>query len=426
MSLIDRVRYYDGEFLRAFDFGDEQTYHLEMRRRLNRYLHLYGIVRGLDLSESTDGGVTQITITPGVAIDAFGREIYVFAGYTLGDADVTANRLTATTYDVWLRYNKTPSTPPSAGYGVCNQANQYTRWTESFSVVLLQSPSAPFTNPAFTDQDSDDPSQDGVGVFLGTVQVNPASPTAQFYNPQLDKRHFLGLIAQRIHAPFGYDAPVAASGGGPLPILTQQGPRHPPVSLEIEPNIFAGRNLILGQDFDMTGANTTFKASTPTQTTGNAKIAGNLFVQGNIYSNTTDPKTGFPVWIDIPSYISQLVQQSAPDVQVGVATVSPVPVTANAGAYASASTPISVTSALPKVSTFVSFAFVSQFEFDTQTNVNSLGGAQVQLSINSVVPTLPPSGNNCTTNVTWIAGPATGVFSAIANFQITAVFICFP
>src|SRR5580693_1874356 len=122
MSLIDRVRYYDGEFLRAFDFADEQTYHLEMRRRLNRYLHLYGIVRGLDLSKSTDGGVTQITVTPGVAIDAFGREIYVFAGYTLGDADITANRLTATTYDVWLRYNKTPSTPPSAGYGVCNQA----------------------------------------------------------------------------------------------------------------------------------------------------------------------------------------------------------------------------------------------------------------------------------------------------------------
>jgi hypothetical protein len=105
-----------------------------------------------------------------------------------------------------------------------------------------------------------------------------------------------------------------------------------------------------------------------------------------------------------------------------------VPVTSSVAfpGYASATTPISVTSALPKVSTFVSFAFVSQFEFDTQTNVNSLGGAQVQLSINSVVPTLPPSGNNCTTNVTWIAGPANGVFSAIANFQITAVFICFP
>ena len=32
---IERLRYYDGEYLRSYDFTDEQAYHIEMRRRLN-------------------------------------------------------------------------------------------------------------------------------------------------------------------------------------------------------------------------------------------------------------------------------------------------------------------------------------------------------------------------------------------------------
>jgi len=69
VSTIDRIRYYDGEFLRAFDFDDEQVYHLEMRRRLNRYLHLYGIAQGLDLVVSTDS--VGVTLPAGLAIDAY-------------------------------------------------------------------------------------------------------------------------------------------------------------------------------------------------------------------------------------------------------------------------------------------------------------------------------------------------------------------
>ncbi len=109
--------------------GDEQTYHMEMRRRLNRYLHLHGIAEGLQLNQDTEGTISEVSILPGMAIDAFGREIYVFAPYTFGDADIAANRIsTAGLYDVWLRYNKTAATPPSSGYAACNQTDQYTRW----------------------------------------------------------------------------------------------------------------------------------------------------------------------------------------------------------------------------------------------------------------------------------------------------------
>jgi len=415
MTPIDRIRYYDGEFLRAFDFTDEQTYHMEMRRRLNRYLHLYGIVRGLELtSPPAQGGVEQVSIQPGLAIDAFGREIYLFAPYTLGDADVTANRLTNGTYDVWIRYNRTASTPPSAGYSSCNQANQYTRWTESYVVVLLPSPSSPFKNPAFADEDMDDPSEDDVGVLLGTVTVDPTSPTAQFSNPMVRHRHFWGVIAQQIQGPPGYDATKNFN------LAVKQSASNPPVSLGVGPNIFAGQNLIVGPDFDLAPNP---KTTVPTlNSPGTMKVAADMFVQGQIYSSIPD-SSNVPQWLGLSAYVQQLVQQSMPDVKV-VPSLTQI-VTAGTPGYVMGSTPITATSSLTSVGSFIAFAFVSQFQFDTQTNLSTLGGGQVQLAVTSVTPN-PPSGNKCTANVNWTAGPATGAFSAIANFTLTGVFICFP
>jgi hypothetical protein len=418
VSPIDRVRYYDGEFLRAFDFSDEQTYHMEMRRRLNRYLHLYGIVQGLELVDSIEGGVEQVSIQPGLAIDAFGREIFVFAPYVLGDADIRTNRLIKNTYDVWLRYNKIPTTPPSAGYGLCNQANQYTRWTESFSVVLLQSPSSPFTNPAFTDTDGDDASQDDVGVLLGTVSVDPTSPNAQFASPVFHHRHFWGQIAQRIITPPGYDATQTFN------LANKQTPRDPPVSLDIEPNVFAKQNLIVGADFAL-AANPNTKPVPVPANPGTVKIAGDLLVQGNLYLSISD-NNNVPQWPLLKDYVKQLVQQSTPDIQTTTSLKVMVPFTTPG--FVSSTVQISVTSNLAKVSSFVAFACVSQWQFDTEDNIKTLGTSQIQLAIFKPVPNPVSGGNFCSAEVPYTVGPATGLggFSAIASFTLSAIFICFP
>ena len=419
MGLIDRIRYYDGEFLRAVDFSDEQSYHLEMRRRINRYLHLYGIVQGLQVSGNTGG----VSILPGMAIDAYGREIYVFQPYTLGDNDISNNRITkADNYDVWLRYQKTAGTPPSSGYGNCNQTNQYTRWAESYSVVLLRNPSHPFTIPTFATDDEDNPTQDQVGVLLGTVSVAPGT-SSEFTTTTLTEPHFLGVIAQRIHTPFPYDATQS------FQFQNKQSPRNPAVSLEIEPNIFAKQNLILGPDFDLTqtsgGVGITPSPAFGTSP-GSAKIAGDLVVQGNIYSFIPATGGASPQWLGLSAYVQQLVTQSMPDFIVSSPpTPVVVAVNPNNGSYVSSSTPILVTSnKIPQITSFTAFAYINQFQFDTQTNVGSLGGLQVKLSIDSIVPQRP-AGNACTINVNWTAGPATGVFSAINNFELTGVFICF-
>lgn len=72
---IKRLNFFTGQFLQKEDFLDEQQYHMAMRRHGNRVLY-FG--KGI-LDESgfrvNDVGTGKIEVTPGIAIDAEGREI---------------------------------------------------------------------------------------------------------------------------------------------------------------------------------------------------------------------------------------------------------------------------------------------------------------------------------------------------------------
>lgn len=437
MSTIDRLLYYDGEFLRAFDFSDEQTYHMEMRRRLNRYLHLYGIVRGLQLYEDIQSGIHEVSILPGLAIDAFGREIYMFVPYTLGDQDIQNARIPAGggPYDVWLRYNKTAQTPPSAGYNNCNQINQYTRWLENFSVVLLASPSNPFTPPAFTDEDTDDPTQDQVGVLLGTVFVAPTSATATFSQAQFDPARcaLIGAIAQRIQIPPGWDATQPPAGSQFQPFnfwnqnipVTPNTPLNPPASLEIEPNVFLDQNLIVGPDFVLSSTPTTTIQITPQQvsTPGSVKVAGDLFVQGNIYSPTS-PSPGTLQWSGLSALVPQLVTASAPDILVDRQVIAfPNPMPADPGPVSSfTQSAILTTSRLNAIGKIVPIAFVISNTFDSSIPA---AGDFVELSVDSVSSRILANATQCTVTANWTAGPVRGGKCAFNTFTIFFIAVCF-
>jgi hypothetical protein len=73
---IKRLHYFDHQFLVEADFTDEQKYHLDMRRRLNRVLHTFGIAEGLEVVKKTN---KIVTVRPGVAIDHLGREMILEA-----------------------------------------------------------------------------------------------------------------------------------------------------------------------------------------------------------------------------------------------------------------------------------------------------------------------------------------------------------
>lgn len=70
-----RNRYFYGELLDVFHFELEQNYLNGKRWLLNRYVGGYGVVWGLSVQLTQDG--KHVVVSPGLAIDKWGREIIV-------------------------------------------------------------------------------------------------------------------------------------------------------------------------------------------------------------------------------------------------------------------------------------------------------------------------------------------------------------
>jgi hypothetical protein len=77
-----RARYFHGMLMSERDFNEEQIYHNEKRKLLNRMLHGWGVVCGLKMEPTIPPG-PGIGITPGLALDSAGNEIFVGNSYTL-------------------------------------------------------------------------------------------------------------------------------------------------------------------------------------------------------------------------------------------------------------------------------------------------------------------------------------------------------
>ncbi|HEX5734699.1 MAG TPA: hypothetical protein VF131_17845 [Blastocatellia bacterium] len=74
MADIKRPNYFTSQLLGEDDFREEQSYHLDMRRRHNRSLHTWGVVKGLEINKPSASS-NQFSVSPGMAIDSEGREI---------------------------------------------------------------------------------------------------------------------------------------------------------------------------------------------------------------------------------------------------------------------------------------------------------------------------------------------------------------
>jgi hypothetical protein len=76
---IERVHYFDYQFLTAKDFKDEQNYHIQMRKLQNKYTFSPGIVDGLTVRT---GDQRSVIVDPGMAIDEDGQAIIVSEALT--------------------------------------------------------------------------------------------------------------------------------------------------------------------------------------------------------------------------------------------------------------------------------------------------------------------------------------------------------
>lgn len=348
---IERLNYYEREYLRSPDLIAEQNYHMEMRRRLNLALHLWGIVEGLDvkLGEVVPGAPAQYYISPGMAIDAYGREIFLFAPYILSEDDVQRNRITLPgRYSLFIAYATDLTTPPAAGFAVCDLSDQYTRRHESYQIIIsnqLDDSVDPkkATIPSATDELSDDPAKKPWPVRLGSVDVDASLAIT---NAWPKNRTYIGVRAQRIEAPVATLGDSAPDANRPI---------------SVEADLRARRNLIVGKDFEVLKADTT---PTPTvdpfpSKKGNLKVRHDLFMRGDFYK-LVDTK-----WLALKEYLATLM----PDIHMNTIPIAITP--DNLHDPSLGTVPFTLTSKLPSASSATIMAAIAGIEWKTRDEVNT-------------------------------------------------------
>jgi hypothetical protein len=171
---IERLNYYEGEFLGAVDFQAEQLYHRGMRRRHNLGQHTWGIVTGLELAQAPNGGMSgsntavDVYLQPGMAVDAFGREIVV-----LGQAQVVESMLAAfydpntnaapVTIYLWIAYRDTLLQPSADTCASSNTTDAYSRVEETYTLTATATSASPANSQIVVDGVQITPGTSGTG-----------------------------------------------------------------------------------------------------------------------------------------------------------------------------------------------------------------------------------------------------------------------
>lgn len=204
-----RARYFHGMLLTDRDFREEQMYHNEKRKLLNKMLHGWGVVCGLDIQ--WEKGKSAITIKPGMALDCHGNEIVVCEPCGVDLASVICKTGTvpakkpmtsqeceklgtqqSNTFYVGVRYKEVPTDPVpvyAPGGGCEEKVCEYSRIREGFCVKIF---------------DHDHP---------------PQQPQGKSISPSLIKRFF-----DNCHGEAGFwtiQRGNAQDGGGSQIILSQ-------------------------------------------------------------------------------------------------------------------------------------------------------------------------------------------------------------
>jgi hypothetical protein len=137
MSAVSAVRpsFFEGQYLGAEDLKAIVDYFRSRDARALLSSHGWGIAAGLQLVLSEIApGEFQLTVTPGVAIDGYGRLVTV----TEPTAAPTEKLLGIATgpVKIWLRYGETPIREGRAGFASCGAEDEFARIEESFVIEV--------------------------------------------------------------------------------------------------------------------------------------------------------------------------------------------------------------------------------------------------------------------------------------------------
>ena len=147
-NAFERNNYYFGKLMKAQDFEIEQSYFNRKRWLINRMVHGWGVVYGLDVKQIKDD-LTKVSIEPGFAIDCCGREILVCEQKVISlkpeEADCSEENRTVqgepTKYSICLRFKecKTERFPALYLSGSCDQKEkcQFNRINDWFEIKVV-------------------------------------------------------------------------------------------------------------------------------------------------------------------------------------------------------------------------------------------------------------------------------------------------
>jgi len=426
-ATIERIHFEERQYLRSYDWTAEQAYHMEMRRRLNVALHLWGIVDGLDLRkrDSVPGIPDQFFISRGMAIDAYGREIVVAVDYVLSEDDIRVNRIEAAG-DYWLSiaYERNLGTPPAPGFRLCDVTDQYTRWLESYDVLITaDDPLATSIEPGVSDPLSDDPAKKPWPVTLGKVRiaVDPTTTKLRITQVFVEQRPYIGLRAQRVVAPVASIAAGVAEAKRPI---------------TVEPDLLELKNLAIGEDFfvDKNKVQPPPAAATFPTETGNLKVATDAFFRGEVYKFIDPPGQ----WIPLKDYASQLL----PDIAAASLTIQTAATAPDHNPSTDTVTVPAIVTRLKAPSNVSLIAAIVGVEELSQGNratweshINGNANAKTATRILEVVPvtdingnptsTTVPVGQNVQYNFTlrWTVGPTQSTTLTDPRLLITKIFV---
>ncbi len=139
----ERNRYFYGKLLSVDDFEAEQKYMNDKRRLINRFMHGFGIVCGLNVIRAGDGAVC---VEAGVALDFSGREIILDEPVTrkLSEIDGFASYAVNDKHNSYLylcidyaEYDKNPVYSITGGNTNSEQL-QYNRTAEGYHLYLTE------------------------------------------------------------------------------------------------------------------------------------------------------------------------------------------------------------------------------------------------------------------------------------------------
>ena len=139
---ITRPYFSELQILGASDLMALGSYLRDMRRRHNLGPHTWGIVAGLELWQlKDDAGKAEVYVSPGLAIDGFGREIVLLDPYRL-----SAGHFAHIPYDagmadgqdapVWIGYAERRTQPARPGFEACTDADEGRRIVETFRIEV--------------------------------------------------------------------------------------------------------------------------------------------------------------------------------------------------------------------------------------------------------------------------------------------------